>query len=281
MPQECARFRSVRRWDKSPPPARRRYAILDCMSTPLEILQSYAEAFRDLVTARVWGASDSPVAVLRLKSSADWDFICVAMDIVEDAALAVGNFLCFSLDGPTRYEDFGERYLRLYGLLSATYIQQEAVLKLYVLMNCGSPKTVRAEFSRLGIRTLRHQVASHGVDYLPPAGGRTESFVPVRVSLSGFSCTVSEGRGNDERTVDLEEAIKSHCVCIVSVLDRIYEKSVQTIFRGQDRRIAEFNKKLDDLRFVRDGNLILRSQGVDTSLEMRVKFVDPSDGSMP
>jgi hypothetical protein len=46
----------------------------------------------------------------------------VAMDVIGDAALALKNFLRFSLDGPTRYEDLGERYLRLYGLLSATYL---------------------------------------------------------------------------------------------------------------------------------------------------------------
>jgi hypothetical protein len=45
------------------------------------------------------------------------------MDIVGDASLAMYNFAEFSLDGPTKYEDTGERYLRLYGLLSAVYIQ--------------------------------------------------------------------------------------------------------------------------------------------------------------
>ena len=79
----------------------------------------------------MWGTNESPEKALRLNAPSDWEFICVAMDVVGDAALALGSFLRFSLDGPTRYEDVGEKYLRLYGLLSATYVQQEAIIKLY------------------------------------------------------------------------------------------------------------------------------------------------------
>src|ERR1041384_7357077 len=101
------------------------------MNSPLDVLEGYADAFRSLVNARVWGRDESPEDALRLNDPRDWSFICVAMDVVGDAALALRNFLRFSLDGPSRYEDVGERYLRLYGALSAAYVQQQAVLKLY------------------------------------------------------------------------------------------------------------------------------------------------------
>lgn len=245
------------------------------MNSPLNILHSYADAFRELVNARVQGANEPPWKGLRLNDQSGWEFICVAMDVVGDAALALGNFLRFSLDGPTRYEDVGEKYLRLYGLLSAVYIQQEAVFKLYKLMNCPKPKEIQAELNKLEIRTLRHQAASHSVDCLPPGGGKTQAFVPVRIGLEGFSCMITEGRGNQTRTIRLDKAVNAHCIVLTSILDQIYEKSIKTLFKGQDKRIAEFNKKLDDLRFVKDGNMIIKGGEQANPVEIRIVFVKP------
>lgn len=243
----------------------------------LKTLERYAEAFRDLVNAKVWPAKGSPSKALRLNSPSDWEFICVAMDVVGDAALAIADFLRFSLDGPTRYENTGERYLRLYGLLSASYVQQEAVRKLYALMNCQSPKQVDESFAQLDLRTLRHQVASHSVDYRVPGTTQLLSFVPVRIGLSGYSCMVTEGRGTSTRTVDLGEAVDTHCKAISDVLDRIYAKSIRTLFRGQNTKIAEFEAKLADLRAMRDGTLIIRAVVAGGSpSEIRVHLVAPA-----
>jgi hypothetical protein len=245
------------------------------MNSPLSVLESYADAFRSLVNAKVWGRDEAPDKALKLNDRRDWEFICVAMDVVGDAALALGNFLRFSLDGPARYEDVGERYLRLYGLLSAAYVQQQAVLKLYSLMNCTKPKEVQAEFNQLDIRVLRHQLASHSLDFLAPGENKTQAFVPVRIGLSGFACMVTENRGGTTRTVQLDRAIMEHCKAVTSVLDRVYEKSVKTLFKGQSNKISEFQRKLQDLRFVRDGNIILRGGDQANPVEIRIVLVGP------
>jgi hypothetical protein len=87
---------------------------------------------------------------------------------------------------------------------------------------------------------------------------------------------VTEGRGSKLRTVRLDEAVKAHCVTVTSVLDRIYEKSIKTFFRGQDNRIAEFKKKLEDLRFIRDGNVIIPlGRNATDPAEIRIVFVTP------
>jgi len=251
------------------------------MNSPIEVLDHYADAFRDLVNTRVWANDESPEKLLRLGSPGDWEFICVAMDVIGDASTAINHFLRFSLDGPTRYDNVGERYLRLYGLLSATYLQQEAALKLFVLMHCPKPKEVLAQFLDLDIRTLRNQVASHSVDYPPRGGGKPQAIVPVCVDLKGFSCVVTEGRGNGSRAVQLDKAVNEHCHAVISVLDRIYEKSINTIFKGHSKRIQEFRKKLDDLRFMRDGNLLIRFGTTSEPSEIRVVFVSPTGATGP
>nr|WP_315426120.1 hypothetical protein [uncultured Albidiferax sp.] len=247
----------------------------------LQIVERYAEEFRALVNARVWRSDESPAEALRLNSEEDWSFICVAMDVVGDAASALDNFLQFGLDGPTKYDDTGEQYLRLYGMLSAVYLQQEAVRKLYVLMNCPSPKAVDQEFAALEVRTLRHQLASHSVDYKEPGSHKLTAYVPVRIGLRGYSCLVTAGRGDSTRTIDLEEAVRAHCAVTHSVLDRVYEKSVKTFFKGQNKKIAEFKSKLEDLRNERDGKLILLRAKTPDGTDIRINIVGAAQEPAP
>jgi hypothetical protein len=41
------------------------------------------------------GKDESPMKALRLNSSQDWDFICVAMDVIGDASLAIDHSSAF------------------------------------------------------------------------------------------------------------------------------------------------------------------------------------------
>ncbi|MEM9391533.1 MAG: hypothetical protein AAGA02_13735 [Bacteroidota bacterium] len=43
--------------------------------------------------------------------------------LLEDTSQAIDNYFEFGLEGPTKYKNFGERYLRLYGLLNSAYMQ--------------------------------------------------------------------------------------------------------------------------------------------------------------
>ncbi|MDX1915416.1 MAG: hypothetical protein SFU55_07515 [Methylophilus sp.] len=192
-------------------------------------VEAYSDAFRDLINDRV-GWEGVPAQKLRLNSESDWKFVCVAMDILGDASLAIHNFLRFGLDGPTKYDDTGEKYLRLYGLLSSAYIQQQAVLKLHKLMNCINQKELKIQADKLLIRTLRHQLASHSLDYFDFADKATTAFVPVRIDLRGFNCTVTENRGDSSLSYDLKQVLIEHCDFMLEVLDAIYMKSYKTLF---------------------------------------------------
>ncbi|GMV69206.1 MAG: hypothetical protein AMXMBFR76_16450 [Pseudomonadota bacterium] len=239
----------------------------------IDVLDTYAESFRRLVNDRVWEKDEDPAILLCLNSKEDWNFVCVAMDIVGDASLAIGNFLAFGLDGPSRYEDMGEKYLRLYGVLSAAYMQQQAVLKLYSLMNCPSPKEVQSTFRMLEVTALRHQLASHSLDFLAPGSNSKQAFVPVRVGLAGFTCEVTGNCG--DRTVKLDEAIDEHTKAVIDVLDKTFEKSAKTLFKGQDKKLKEWKETLEDLRFERDGNLIIRGGSGDKKHVLRITSVAP------
>ena len=117
---------------------------------------------------------------------------------------AIRNFLKFGLDGPTRYEDIGERYLRLYGVLNATYIQQEAILNLYKLMNVPKWNNSKKDISLLKIREVRHKVGAHSNDYLNRSTDRLESFVPVRLCLSLYNCDYINNENLAVEHIDLK-----------------------------------------------------------------------------
>jgi hypothetical protein len=228
------------------------------MKSSLDVLNSYANAFRDLVNAKVWSGSKPIRELLCLNKERDWAFLCTSMDIVGDASTAIRNFLQFGLDGPTKYQDVGERYLRLYGVLSATYIQQQAVQKLFELMNVPNPKTIKDKLNLLEIRQLRHKLASHSTDYLSGDTETKETYVPIRMEVGGYHCLYANNEITKHQGVDLGKAIEEHCRLLISVLDTVYEKAIQTLFQGQEKKLAEFREKLSDLRTERDSGIVFR-----------------------
>ncbi len=122
------------------------------MKNSIQILESYSNTFRDLINDKNLGTKGSIKDVLRLNKEEDWSFIWTSMDIVDDASLALESFLKFDLDGPTKYNDIGEKYLRLYGILSASYIQQQAIITLYKLNNIPHPREAIKKIKALKIK---------------------------------------------------------------------------------------------------------------------------------
>ena len=99
------------------------------------------------------------------------------MPIIPDTNQAIQNFLRFGLDGPTKYDELGEKYLRLYGDLNATYIQQEALLKLYKLANAPNLKGTTAQTHSLRIRELRNKFGAHTINFSKSKEEPEESYV--------------------------------------------------------------------------------------------------------
>lgn len=243
------------------------------MKDGISLLERYSDTYRDIVIARVWAKDESPKSCLGLNSENDWSFICVAMDILGDANLALSNFADYSLDGPTKYDDTGEKYLRLYGLLSAAYNQQQAALKLYQLMSCDSPSQLKRSFDSLRLREMRHKLASHGLDYEDRETDIPSAYVPIRIDLSGFRCSITKNRGDTSETVCLDDALIEHLEVMHDVMDKILDKSIRTFFKGQQNNIAKFEEELNEIRDVRDGKLIVnRIQGE----KILIRVVEPT-----
>jgi hypothetical protein len=228
------------------------------MAQALDLLHKYASTFRGMINSKVWSSKHSIRRLLKLNKDSDWDFLTAAMDIIDDASAAIANVQRFGLSGPTKHDDLGEKYLRLYGLLSATYIQQQSVLTIFQIMNVPDVKKTRRAFDALQIRKLRHKLSSHGTDYLNEAGTK-EAYVPLRFDLGDKDITaIRHATPIHHEKVNISEAIAAHINLMITVMDVIVEKSIKTLFTGQDKKQGELRKELSDLRVEKAGGFVFK-----------------------
>ncbi len=227
-----------------------------------QALNTYREAFSALIEELLDSRPEEDLwKLLRLHKKEDSNFAWSAMYIVGDASTAIENFLRFGLDGPTKYNDTGERYLRLYGVLNATFIQQQAILKLYQLMNVPDLKNTKKRIYELRIRELRNKVGAHGVDYSSTDSRNLESFVPVRVSLEQFNCEYMNNETLAVQTVDLKEFVEEHSKLMLELLRAIYEKTVKTAYKGNEKKLRKHKEKLNDLSIISNGGVVMETPG--------------------
>lgn len=230
------------------------------MSHSISLLFKYASLFRKMINRRVQVSDRSIRELLKLNSASDWEFLTAAMDIIDDGSAAIGHVQKFGLCGPTKYDDLGEKYLRLYGVLSATYIQQQSIGAIYRIMNVPHLKELQKKFKALEIRDLRHKLSSHGTDYLDHATRTKQAFVPLRFDLGNMRVTyVNHTSSSSHHQVDISSAIDAHVGLMTDTLDAIIEKSIKTIFKANNKAKDEFFSDLADLRIEKAGGLVLKT----------------------
>lgn len=225
------------------------------MKSLVDMLKSYVDGYRELVNSKTWPPQTSLKKTLCLNKEEDWAFICTGMDVVGDGCLAIENFLRFGLEGATRYDDTGEKYLRLYGVLNSTYIQQQAILNLYKLNNVPDFKKAKERIASLRIRKVRHKLGAHSNDYANRDENKIESYVLTRITLTGFNCDFLNNETIQHERVDLRSDIEEHLKLMIELLDKTYEKAIETLYKNIGKRKNDFLEKLKDLRIEKDGGM--------------------------
>ena len=215
-----------------------------------EIIRKYEIAYRDLVTFKTKSTNANVDDALLLNEEKDWYFICTALDVIGDTTLAIKDFLEYGFEGPGGMNDDGEKYLRLYGVLKATYLQQEAISTLYNKINLRDSPDVSDKFETLGIREVRNKIGAHSTNiYSKRQKGDKESYIPVRHSMSGHKFYyLNNERIAEEIWVDLAELLMEHLKLILELLDETYEKTIKTVYRGNQLKRNEELNKLTELR---------------------------------
>jgi len=90
-----------------------------------------------------------------LKNRLFWNQSCSSLDVIEDSDLAIDAYV--NSEFP---EENGEKYLRLYGVLQALFVQQNAVIDL--CKSLGVPDNIHPKLKR--IRDIRNDSIRHPTD---------------------------------------------------------------------------------------------------------------------
>jgi len=122
----------------------------------------------------------------------DWNTLTSSMDALEDTHHAISAFVAAATTLAPKYQEreLGERYLRIYGVMQAFVIQQDAAVNLHVSLGMPKPDLKPVE----DIRELRVAVAGH-----PTLQDRPKT-VPRRAHFISQN-TLGDG-GTDVLTVD-------------------------------------------------------------------------------
>lgn len=235
----------------------------------IEMLLKYSAAIRDLVNSKVgkiWGNRNPSESTLRwikrqfkFNKEEDWGLLCASMDLVEDTSLAIQNFEKFHLEGPTKYQDDGEKYIRLYGLLNAVYLQQWAVLSMYKVFQVPQLNKLKQEVNRLRITELRHKLAAHTVNYsCDKSTNRVDWFVLSRVDLRGTEVAYMSYLTDQHEKVDLKKPMHQHVQLMVVSLDKVFEKAIKTVYETGPEKLKAFLGELELLRSEVAGDIIVR-----------------------
>jgi len=234
------------------------------MNTYTQILRKYESDLRVAIEKRDQEKGQSIDEALELRQSKDWYFIATTLDIIGDTNSAIQHFLETGLEGLGTKTQEAERYLRLYGILNSTYLQQEAIVVLCQKIFHWNEKKSKRLFQESKIREIRNKVASHSSDYSDYSSkkfkGEKESYVVIRNSLSKYTFEFINNEikkdmdNNQERLfmerefVNLKESLEEHLKLIISLFDKLYEQSVTILYKNNKLRLQE---ELDNLSFLR------------------------------
>lgn len=207
----------------------------------------------------------------KLNAKNDWNEIIASEDILEDSNEALKSFLKFGLSGPTKYNDLGEKYLRLYGVLNAVYQQQQAILHIFKLFNCPNPKLIKQEFDNLSITQARHKLGAHSINYTTQGDAETEMFVPVRLQFNDYKLTYFNHKNNESNDIDLKLTLEEHSKLICKTYLSIANKVVKTVYKGNANKQDQVLSSFTELEMVMNGAWLVKDQNGNNIINIKFK----------
>lgn len=138
----------------------------------------------------------------------DWNILGISMDTIGDATLAVEYFKETGVG-----QEVGENYLKLYGLLQAIYLQQDAIKFLFrVIKKCFDEKNELSDWSVYQkeswneLRSYRNLSVGHPIENKTFERGRTKraSISQITISSDGFQLVIWDGVTGSDQFQDIQ-----------------------------------------------------------------------------
>lgn len=171
-----------------------------------------------------------------------WKFLVSSLDIINDSQFAIMTFQNHKIENDQKFNT-GENYLRLYGVLSAVYIQQQALLKLSDLFKTGKIKELKSKFDKLDISFLRHCISAHSINF--NLNGTTVSFRIDRNSLNHSGLLSIRDEFNEIKTFNIYDCLSDYVSQAEDCLKIISKKVISNCYHTAKDKLNDLNEKLE------------------------------------
>jgi hypothetical protein len=159
------------------------------------------------------------------------------------------------LQGPARHRDIGERYLRLYGLLNATYQQKLAIDNLMEVFKLPKQKEFSKRLTENELLILRNKIGAHPSNYIHVKDDSEHKFDVFEISRTDLEIDRIKLLRNQHKfeEYDLNKAIESFDKLIEEILCELTGKIIKKLFNNQGRIFSDFQK----INEIKNGAIIL------------------------
>lgn len=186
----------------------------------------------------------------KLKFQSEFDIIrfrsCI--DLIEDTEKAVIHYSYFGLEKFKAEigKDFGEIYLKLYGILNAVYLQINSIIEVYEICKIQQKNEIISQFKSHKIFELRNIMGSHTVnyedksDYMPPKFNRNSfRITQMQLNSKGTELHAIDSFGN-VREFNLYELVMSYNELSEKILYNGCDDYLNRIFANSLTKKEEF-----------------------------------------
>jgi hypothetical protein len=192
---------------------------------------------------------------LNFEKESDWRKFRACIDLFEDTEYAIISAFKFQLGyiGNKNF-DFGEKNIRLHGILNAIYLQIYSIIELSKLLYYSNSKVIKKDFSKLPIYKLRGIAASHTVNFeLDPEllkDKKINKITSFRIVQVHLTKTGERIEAIDENNISLRFNLLNELKCYVSLssdyIMKIMNHSIENLVKNEEDRI-EFIKRRDEI----------------------------------
>lgn len=184
--------------------------------------------------SRIRDRINNPIKQSRLiEEKENWNRLCSSLDVIEDTQSAIEYYKKTNFP-----RENGGKYLYIYGLLQAFFIQQDAVSNLHKVLYDQKISYKRDYKNLYDIRELRNDIIGHPTDR-----NRGESFHFIsQISLKKNSFQIMSVYKDDIdefRSVNIKEIIETQIKNINIILEIIIHKLDEEIKNFKDKYIMQ------------------------------------------
>ncbi|MBI5559709.1 MAG: hypothetical protein HY883_00330 [Deltaproteobacteria bacterium] len=151
----------------------------------------------------------------------EWNTLCVAMDTMGDSCLALEYYESSGVG-----KDDGEKYLKLYGMLQAIFLQQDSIRQIHRIL-VGNDLHLDSGSAWMKTRDLRNLTVGHPIEKKNKGGKVSRCFISrVSISSRGFDLIIWDKDERETRhdNVDFASLYNEYKLEATGILNNICHK---------------------------------------------------------